>query len=155
MGDLDKKLTILSNIAHKFNQKNITWAVGASMLLYFKGIATDFHDIDIMVAETDVEILKSIILEFGELQPQVPNPQYKTKHFLEFKVDGVDIDVMAGFTIISGEKEYYFPLKQENVLDYTEINGVKIPLQSLEEWRNYYNLMGRTEKVKMIDNFNL
>ena len=56
---------------------------------------------------------------------------------------------MAGFIIVNKDKEYYFPLKKENINDYTEVNEIKIPLQSLEEWRNYYELMGRDEKVKM------
>jgi hypothetical protein len=151
MENIKNKLTVLSYIAKELNHKNVTWAIGASMLLYFKGITSEFHDIDIMVAEEDVEILKDVLSSFGNIQPPNPNVQYKTKYFLEFNVDGVDIDVMAGFIIINEGKEYYFPLKKESINDYTEVNGIKIPLQSLEEWRNYYKLMGRDEKVKMID----
>jgi len=151
MENLENKLTVLSHIAKELNQKNVTWAVGASMLLYFKGIISEFHDIDIMVAEEDVEIVKEVLLLFGSIQAPNPNIKYKTKNFLEFIVDGIDIDVMAGFIIINKDKEYYFPLKKENINDYTEVNEVKIPLQSLKEWRNYYELMGRYEKVKMID----
>jgi hypothetical protein len=151
MENIKNKLTVLSYIAKELNHKNVTWAIGASMLLYFKGIASEFHDIDIMVAEEDVEILKDVLSSFGNIQPPNPNVQYKTKYFLEFNVDGVDIDVMAGFIIISKGQEYYFPLKKEGINDYTEVNGIKIPLQSLEEWRNYYKLMGRDEKVKMIN----
>lgn len=151
MENLDKKLTILSQIANKLNEKNITWAVGASMLLYFKGATSEFHDIDIMVAEDDVELAKDVLLSFGNIQTPNLNIKYKTKYFLEFNVDGIDIDLMAGFIIISKDKEYYFPLKKDNIYDYTEVNKIKIPLQSIEEWRNYYELMGRDEKVKMID----
>lgn len=151
MENIKNKLTVLSYIAKELNHKNVTWAIGASMLLYFKGITSEFHDIDIMVAEEDVEILKDVLSSFGNIQPPNANVQYKTKYFFEFNVDGVDIDVMAGFIIINEGKEYYFPLKKESINDYTEVNGIKIPLQSLEEWRNYYKLMGRDEKVKMID----
>lgn len=151
MENLEVKLTILSHIAKELNQKNVTWAVGASMLLYFKGIISEFHDIDIMVAEEDVEIVKKVLLSFGSIQAPNPNIKYKTKYFLEFIVDGIDIDVMAGFIILNKGNEYYFPLKKENINDYTEVNEVKIPLQSVEEWRNYYELMGRDEKIKLID----
>lgn len=142
---------VLSNIARKLNQRNLTWAIGGSLLLYFKGITNEFHDIDIMVAEEDVKVLKEIMLTFGQLLPPNPKVEYKTKHFLEFNVEGVEIDVMAGFTIVNRENEYYFPLRAGSVNDFTEVNGVSIPLQSIAEWRKYYELMGRTEKVKMID----
>ena len=151
MREVEKKLEVLSKVARELNDNNITWAIGASLLLYIKGISSEFHDIDIMVAESDVQALKNILLSLGELQPKNPNIQYKTKQFLEFKVEGVDIDVMAGFVIVNKGRSFYFPLDKDNIMDYTEINGVKIPLQSIKEWRNYYELMGRTEKVKIID----
>ena len=151
MENLEKKLTTLSHIAKEFNEKNVTWAVGASMLLYFKGIASEFHDIDLMVAEEDVEIVKDLLLSFGSIKAPNPNIKYKTKYFLEFVVDGIDIDVMAGFIIVNKDEDFYFPLKKENINDYTVVNEIKIPLQSVEEWSYYYDLIGRDEKVKMID----
>ena len=32
---VEDKIELLEKIAHKFNEENITWALGASMLLYF------------------------------------------------------------------------------------------------------------------------
>lgn len=151
MENIKHKLTVLARIAEEFNHKDVTWAIGASLLLYFKGIASEFHDIDIMVAEEDVETVKNILLSLGDIIPPKPNDKYKTKSFLEFHVDGVDVDAMAGFVIVNQDKDYYFPLKKEDIKDFTEVHRIKIPLQSVEEWRNYYELMGRDEKVKMID----
>ena len=56
----NKKILILRRIAHTFNEANITWALGASMLLYFKGITSEFRDIDIMVANEDITSAKEI-----------------------------------------------------------------------------------------------
>ncbi|HCD45573.1 MAG TPA: hypothetical protein DEQ64_17955 [Lachnoclostridium sp.] len=151
MESIENKLTVLSRIAKELNQKDVSWAIGASLLLYFKGITSEFHDIDIIADEADVEIIKDVLLSFGNIQQTNPNVKYKSKSFMEFIVDGVDIDVMAGFAIIYNDKEYHFPLKKEKINDYAEVNGIRIPLHSIEEWRNYYELMGRDEKVNMID----
>ncbi|KEZ91313.1 nucleotidyltransferase domain-containing protein [Lacrimispora celerecrescens] len=153
MENIKHKLTVLAHIAEEFNHKDVTWAIGASLLLYFKGITSEFHDIDIMIAEDDVETVKEILLSLGNIIQSKPNSKYKTKCFLEFHVDGVEIDTMAGFGIIYQDKEYYFPLKKEDIKDFTEVQGIKIPLQSIEEWRIYYELMERDEKVKMIDSY--
>ncbi len=112
MDDIKHKLTVLARIAEEFNHKDVTWAIGASLLLYFKGITSEFHDIDIMIGEEDAETVKDILLHFGDIQQPNPNAKYKTKSFLEFHVDGVDIDAMAGFVIVNQDKEYYFPLKK-------------------------------------------
>ncbi len=50
--------------------------IGASLLLYFKGVVPDFHDIDLMVAETDVEKAKKVLLTFGKQLPANPKTQY-------------------------------------------------------------------------------
>lgn len=147
----EKKLRVLLKVGQVLNENSITWAVGASLLLYFKKVTNEFNDIDIMIDEKDVEKVKEILLSFGELQPKNPSLKYKTKHFLEFKVEGVDIDIMAGFTIVSNQREYYFPLEKNEIEDYFILNGISIPLQSVYKWRTYYELMGREEKVKLIN----
>ena len=136
MEQIDVKLRVLSDIAHLLNEKKITWAVGASMLLYFKNKIDHFSDIDIMVMEKDVDALKEVLLQVGMLNPPNPNKQYKTKHFLEFTIGGVEVDVMAGFVIIKDGIEYDCALTQEQIAEYIQINGERIPLQSLQDWRD-------------------
>ena len=148
---IDYKLKVLSKIGKLLNEANITWAIGASMLLYFKGITDNFNDIDIMVVEKDVFRLKEILLSIGSINPSNPSEKYKTKYFLEFVVDEVDVDVMAGFVIVNNEKEYDCSLQKNQIVDYVVINDVQIPLQSVILWRKYYQLMNRENKVSMID----
>jgi hypothetical protein len=66
-------------------------------------------------------------------------------------VDGVEIDLIAGFVIEKGDVEYYHPLKRGSALETIELHGAIIPLQSVAEWRTYYEQMGRSDKVAMID----
>ncbi|MDY0074378.1 MAG: hypothetical protein RBR75_00640, partial [Acholeplasmataceae bacterium] len=124
-----------------------------STLLFLKGISKNFNDIDIMVSEEDVEQLKILLLELGTLEPVNPHKSFKTKRFLEFKIDEVEVDVIAGFIIISDNKEYYFPLEKNHELEEIEFDGIKIPLQSLREWKKIYKLMGRIDKVEMINTY--
>jgi len=63
--DADTKITVLKRIAARFNAAGITWALGASMLLYFKRIAPEFHDIDLMVADDDAERARQLLCEMG------------------------------------------------------------------------------------------
>lgn len=151
MKELTQKLEVLSRIAHILNENHVLWAVGGSMLLYFKGKTDVFHDIDLMVREKDIEKVKKLLLSIGNLQPENPNIQYKTRHFLEYKIDGIDIDVMAGFVIVRNGKDYDCSLSAEQVTEHILLNGEAIPLQALRDWRKYYALMGRTSKVEMID----
>ena len=63
--ETERKLDVLADIARALNQSGVTWAVGGSLLLYFKGKTGVFRDIDLMVCETDVEKLKQAMLPQG------------------------------------------------------------------------------------------
>ncbi len=151
MEDLKHKIEILVKIGRVLNEKNVTWGVGASLLLYLKGIAPSFHDIDLLVAETDVEKLKETLGRLGKPEAPRPDPRYKTKFFLEYDIEGVEIDVIAHFVIVSEGKDYDFPFTENDIKEHLIVSAVSIPLMSVLAWRRYYDLMGRTEKVAMID----
>ena len=151
MNELNKKIKLLKEIAQRFNTAYITWALGASMLLYFKGITSTFNDIDLMISNDDAESVRKILSEMGELQPPNPNPKYKTKVFMEFVINSVDVDVMAGFFILNDGKIYDCSLDKDQIVEWFTLGNTKIPLQSPLLWCEYYKLMGRKEKVDMIE----
>ena len=115
MTEKQKKTELLQKIAHRLNEAHVQWALGASMLLYFKGITSDFHDIDLMVTDCDAECVRTILSEMGESFPSasIPNPMYRAKTFMEFFIDSVEVDVMAGFAIVKDGKVYDCALRKE------------------------------------------
>lgn len=50
------------------------------------------------------------------------------------------------------KKEYECFLRPERIVETVFVNGEKVPLQSLEDWKRYFELMGRKEKVLMMNN---
>lgn len=149
--DIEHKLNVLSRIAEKLNAAGLTWAVGASLLLYFKGIVDSFNDIDLMLSVEDAEAAKNLLLGMGTLLPPKPNQKYKTPHFYEFVIDGVDVDVMGGFIIVNNGRDYDCSLTEAGIAERISVGGQAVPLQSVSDWRRYYALMGRDNKVAMID----
>ena len=147
------KIATFLKVAKILNEININWAVGASLLLYFKGITDKFNDIDLMVAEKDIEKTKTIFLSLGKEYPKNPNLQYKSKCFLEFNVDGIDFDIISGFVIVNNNCDHYFPLEKNSIAEYFYLENTSIPLQSVNDWLTYYTLMNRKEKVEMIKNY--
>ena len=151
MEKTQEKIQLLLRIAHRLNEAGVEWALGASMLLYFKGITSDFHDIDLMVADCDAECVRTILSEMGKSCPpaSIPNPMYRTKTFMEFLIDSVEVDVMAGFAIVKDGKVY--ALRKEQIVEKMPLGTEVIPLQSPSLWCKYYRLMGRTEKAEMVE----
>ncbi|MCI2069472.1 MAG: hypothetical protein LKJ88_07935 [Bacilli bacterium] len=145
----EDKLRVLCKIAKVFNDKGIVWAVGASLLLFFLKRTDDFHDIDIMIAEDDIEKTKSAMNDLGQLQPPNRVNRYRTKCFLEYKIGEVDIDLMAGFVIVKDGNEYQCEFDKTHIGSIIQCQGESIPLQRLEDWHRYYELMDRPQKAEM------
>lgn len=150
---MKNKLEVLRKIAKEFNKENVTWAVGASVLLFFKGIVNEFHDIDIMFDEADAQKVKNILNKLGKHIPSLPNEMFKTKYFYEYIVDNVEIDAMGGFMVVKDGKDYGCSLIKKDITECINYEGVDIPLYSLERWKYFYYLINRTSKVKIIDDF--
>ena len=148
--NIEHKLAVLCRLAEEFNHQNLLWAVGASLMLYFKGYVDDFSDLDLMVADKDALKMEQILENAGTKLP-TEKGSFETKHFRKFIVDFVEIDMIGGFAIVKNGKVYDCDLEEVQITDWTEVNGQKIPLQSVDVWRNYYDLMGRTKKVAIID----
>ena len=146
-----QKLHVLAKLANRLYETRITWAVGGSLLLYFQGIATDFHDIDLVVKTEDAQAMREVLLRLGTLEASKPSAKFKTKEFMEFTIDGVEVDVLAGFAIVKDGVAYDCSLQENEITEYATVENERIPLQAVAAWRRYYTLMGKTARVEAID----
>ncbi len=147
-------LMILKEIARRFNNENITWGVGASLMLTFYGLNEGANDIDISVTMTDIDRANSILSDMGQKKERINNSDYSTKYFYEYEINGIDIDVMGGLRINHDEGNYNFEFDQSSVTKYKIIDDIKIPLVSLEDWYVLYQLIpNREKKVKTIEDY--
>ena len=150
MVSTEKKLRVLAKLGAVLREHGILWAAGASLLLYFLGYTEEFHDLDILIGETDATKMDEILKDFGPFS-QSEKGIYATKYFREFSVDGVEVDVIGGFAIVSQGRIYDCSLQASQITGYAEAYGEPIPLHSVSLWRNYYALIGREAKVVLID----
>lgn len=145
----------LIQIAKELNKEQITWAIGASVLLNFYKLVDDPNDIDIIVKISDIEKTNRTLKKIGYKKTSEKSDFYSTKYFYEYEINKIDIDVMAGFVInYDRNKQYLYEFNQESITKVLNINNVEIPLASLEDWYVLYSLMNnREEKVDLIENY--
>lgn len=147
-------LNVLEKIGEILNKENITWAVGASLLLNYHGLIENPHDIDILIDLKDVEKVDKILCNLGKKLPKDNKKIYSTKFFSEYIILNVDIDVMGGLCINYSNKSYEYKFNKNSIVNYLNLNGVKIPLTSLEDWFILYQLIPNREiKVKIIEDY--
>jgi hypothetical protein len=142
----------LSNLAQKINPTHIVWAAGASSVLYEHGLTETIGDLDLMVRLEDAETLDRLLDEFAVAEPEKDHPKYRTAFFREYRIDGVEVDVMAGFAIVHDAGVYTYQFDHNAVDRVAILNGVGVPIAALEDWYVLYQLMeGREAKVQRIE----
>lgn len=144
----------LSYIGEKFNEERIVWGVGASILLNHYGLIDKPNDIDILVDLNDIEKADIVLKSIGEKMVWEKADIYSTKFFYEYVVNGFEVDVMAGLSINYDNGIFKYIFDQSSISEIKIINGVNIPLTSLEDWYVIYQLIPNREiKVSMIENY--
>ncbi|MCX6084553.1 MAG: hypothetical protein NT102_06275 [Caldiserica bacterium] len=143
----------LVEIGRALNQAGAHWGVGASVLLYYHCLVEKPHDIDIMIAEADADMVAAVLDGIGSETPGDPGRSlYSTTRFLEYLVDGTEVDIMAGFAIKHIGGTYVLPFDDWLVATTRTESGVTIQFMSLEDWYVIYQLIpGREAKVKLIE----
>jgi hypothetical protein len=144
----------LSYIGEKLNSSGVVWAVGASMLLYQYGLVDKPNDIDIFVDTQDIDKADGILKGIGRKKVYEKTTTYSTEYFYEYIINGIDVDVMAGFKINHSCGVFKYPFDSKSISEVKEINGVDIPFTSLEDWYVIYQLIPNREvKVNMIEKY--
>jgi hypothetical protein len=144
----------LRYIGEKLNSSNIVWGVGASIMLNHYGLVEKPNDIDIIVGLRDIDKADEVLNSIGVKKGREETSTYSTRYFYEYTVNGIDVDVMSGFKINHSEGIFDYIFDEDSITAIKDINGVSIPLISLEDWYVIYQLIpGREVKADMIETF--
>lgn len=144
----------LSCIGEKLNENNVLWAVGASILLNQYDLSYKPNDIDILVREDDIKKVDEILKGLGEKKAWEKENTYSTKHFYEYVINNVDVDVMSGLIINHEKGQYKYVFDNKSISFVKKINNVNTPFTSLEDWYVIYQLLpNRKNKVQFIETY--
>jgi predicted nucleotidyltransferase len=151
---MNEILSTLSYIGEKLNNSDITWAVGASLLLNQYGLIDKPNDIDIFVDINHIHKTDEILKSVGEKKKWEKAETYSTKYFYEYIVRGIDVDAMSGFVVNHNSGVFEYTFDHEAISEVVRINGIDIPFTSLEDWYVLYQLIPNREvKVKLIEDY--
>lgn len=137
---------ILAKIARRMNAQNLLWGVGASFVLFHHGIGETPGDIDIFVAENSWKPAFDMLSDLASRQGDRPSEIFPSRHFAEFSVEGVEVDLICGFRIRHTEGIYEYFLDEDSMTSERQVCGEAVPICSPEDWLLLYALMPGREK---------
>lgn len=146
----------LVKIANELNHLNVHWALGGSFMLFRHGLTEKAHDLDLMVDIEHYEIADAVLSSLGTKlkKREEKSPVYLTEHFIEYVIDGIDVDLMAGFQIAHQQGVYRYSFDELSTPESNIIRGTKINYATLEDWYVLYQLMSHGPlKVNAIEQY--
>lgn len=144
----------LAYIGDILNKEEITWVVGGSIILDYYGITNVVNDIDIIVDINDFNKTKELLSLISKTKDIPQNEIYRTKGFLKCIVNNVSVDIMADFEIKHNNGIYRYSLNEDAISKVIKINDISIPIGSLEDWYEIYQIIpGRDDKVAILEEY--
>ena len=129
-------------VVKEFQKRNLSWALGCSMNLFFRGIVDDFNDIDIITNETSIKDLKETLEGLGAVLVGTGGNGYcESDYYYHFQLGRVDIDVISGFRILTYNSQYYYCYKKQQLDYFTVTDELSINLYPLEAMYILYYMM--------------
>lgn len=128
-------------LAKRFTEKNIHWALGCSMNLFCRGIVDDFHDLDLIVDIRSVNKIKKEMEDMGAILLQTGGNGFcESDVYLHYQLGRVDVDIISGFRLITFNTTYYYKYDSDEI-DWTGVMELNIPLISMEALYVLYYMM--------------
>lgn len=144
---IDQELKSLQSL---FKSYAIDWGIGASYLMYYRGIDVPVNDCDILIAEKDIITAQKILSNRYEKLPQKSKSIFKSSYFQTYQSEFFSIDVIAGFTIYDDKNYFEYSFTKESIDIHP---NDPYPLMYLEDWLMLYMTMKRDFKVKLLDDY--
>ena len=90
---------VLNKMSRLFQQNDIRFEIGGSVMLFLIGMNKSPRDIDFILKEEDFERAVKLLNEVG-LPLELPHSEiYHTKQFASYSVNGIEIDLMVDFQV--------------------------------------------------------
>ena len=139
--EYSERREVFFRIIKHFSEREVGWAVGCSMNLFLRGVVDDFHDLDLIVDIKSVDEVKKTMDELGaKLIATGGNGYCESDIYLHYQLGRVDVDVISGFRVLTFGTSYYYEFAQDEI-DVIEVEGISIPLISLEAMYVLYFMM--------------
>ena len=139
--ELSKKKNAIVRLIEAMSRNNVVFALTGSSAHFFLGMGDDFNDYDVVIEKESVD--KFIDVFVNELGGRIIHEKNGKESFFDSRVfhagelDGVEIDILSGFTVTTYNMRYTYDLKADEV---EMING-HIPVCPVESSLILYGMM--------------
>ena len=143
-------LNVLRQIYARLSDSDVDWLVTASFGLALQGLPIETHDIDLQTTQAGAYEIERRFAEFVTKPVTFSESEYIRSHFGALTIDGIQVEIMGDFQIRLADGTWEEPIDLQTIKRFIEVDGMRIPIPSLESENEAYAKLGRWERVAIL-----
>ncbi len=141
---------VLSTIARALDEHSITWALTGSTSFVLQGVPLTPNDIDIQTTETGAYEIERLFSEQVIDPVTLSEAEMIRSHYGRLDFDGVPVEIMGALEKRRDDGSWDGPVDVTAHRTYVPLEGVQIPVLSLEYEAKAYEHLGRDERAELL-----
>ena len=131
----------------------VIWAVTGSPGFALQGVPVEVHDIDIQTDEPGAYAIERLFPGCEKRQVKLSATQTMRSHFGELLIEGIEVEVMGDIQKPLADGTWSEPTDLNRHRRFVDIEGMRIPVMSLEYEETAYRTIGRIEKADLLKSY--
>lgn len=145
-----KYLNVLRKIYTRLNDSTINWVVTGSLGFALQGVPVEPNDIDIQTDERGAYAIEYRLSKFVTKRVTFSSTERIRSHFGELIIDGIKVEIMGDIQKQLEDGSWENPVDLERHKRVIEVEGMQVPVLSLEYEYQAYLKLGRIEKAEVL-----
>ena len=143
-------LNVLRKINTRLSNTSVNWAVTGSLGFALQGVPVEPNDIDIQTDKEGAYKIKRHFSEFMTKRVAFSSTGRIRSHFGELMIDGIKVEIMGYIQKRLEDGSWENPVDLERHKRVVEVEGMQVPVLSLEYEYQAYLGLGRIDKAEML-----
>lgn len=144
-------LSVIRKIYKKLSNTDVNWAFTGSCSFALQGIPVEPHDIDIQTDEDGAYEIERLFVEYVTRKVLFSSTEKIRSHFGELMIDGIKVEIMGNIEKRLQDGTWEGPVDMKRYKKFTEVEGMRIPVLTLEYEYQAYVKLGRKDTAEMLE----
>ena len=146
-------LKVLRKINERLSNTSVNWAVTGSLGFALQGVPVEPNDIDIQTDKRGAYEIERRFSEFMTKRVTFSSTERIRSHFGELMIDGIKVEIMGDIQKRLEDGSWENPVDLEHHKQVVEVEGMQVPVVSLEYEYQAYLKLGKIDKAEMLRNW--
>ncbi len=143
-------MSVLRKIHNRLSSTDVNWAVTGSMGFALQGVPVKPNDIDIQTGRRGAFEMERIFSTYVVKPVRFSSTERIRSYFGILMIDGIKVEIMGDVQKKLKDGTWEEPVDVTKYRRIVEVEGMKIPVLSLEYEYQAYLKLGRVERAELL-----